>query len=311
LKADGFRDVRYPVLLRRGAKHDGSANLYTDEEIGSDFLYVPSGPTIVGGDADAYDCLPLQETAVGDFAVARFPVTHRGYCAFLDWLEEHSPDLVLRRAPQDLRGSEGLVVKKGERGRWEPFDLLIEGDARKKFPPEEGHFWNVPVRLVDWYDARAYCHWLGERSGCSMRLPTEAEWEKAARGTDGRFYPWGDRFDPTFCHMRESRAYAAQLEPIGGFPADESPYGVRDMAGGVREWLGDVFGERPASILEAEDEPAPSTQRGESGHRRVRSGNPAADHKWCRAASRSSFPALLRGGALGFRVAKTLKPRSG
>jgi serine/threonine-protein kinase len=195
---------------------------------------------------------------------------------------------------------------KGVDGKWAPYGNLIEGDARKKFPPEEGHFWNVPVILVDWFDARAYCRWRSEREGATVRMPTEAEWEKAARGVDGRFYPWGDRFDPTFCHMRESRPYGHQPEPIGSFPTDESPYGIRDLAGGVREWVGDVFGEVASNALDAEAEPAPETQRGESSRRRMRSGNYAADHKWCRAASRSSFNALLRGPGLGFRVAKTL-----
>jgi formylglycine-generating enzyme required for sulfatase activity len=306
LRADGCRDARYPVSLPRGTKQQADVNLYTDAEIGKDFLYVPGGLVTLGGDLDAYDSLPLQEVVVPDFAIARFPVTHREYCAFLDELELSSPELVMRRAPQDLRGSEGLAVVKGPTGRWEPYSLLIEGDARKKFPPEEGHFWNVPARLVDWFDARAYCRWLSDRTGQTIRLPSEAEWEKAARGADRRSYPWGDRFDPTFCHMRDSRPYANQPEPIGGFPLDESPYGVRDMAGGVREWVGDIFGERTDRDLDAEVEPPPGTERGESGRRRVRGGNCVGDHKWSRAASRSVFHALLRGSALGFRVAKPL-----
>ncbi len=185
--------------------------------------------------------------------------------------------------------------------------MLIEGEARKLFPPEQGHLWDVPVALVDWFDAVAYCDWLSERTGCAVRLPTEAEWERAARGVDGRFYPWGDRFDPTFCLMRESRPFAPQPEPVGTFATDESPYGARDMAGGMREWVGDVFGDISAEALRAEPEPTPDTPRGESGMRRVRSGAWMADAKWARSASRGSgMFALSRGTALGFRVAKSL-----
>jgi serine/threonine protein kinase/formylglycine-generating enzyme required for sulfatase activity len=306
LRADGYRDVRYPLLLRRGDRHARRVNLYTDAEIGEDFHFVPGGVALIGGDADAYDSLAADELDIPDFAIARFPVTQREYCAFLDDLEQESAELMMRRAPQDLRGSEGLTVVKGESGKWEPYSLLIEGEARRAFPPEEGHFWRVPTRLADWFDARAYCRWFAARTGSPIRLPREAEWEKAARGVDGRFYPWGDRFDPTFCHMRDSRPYASQPEPVRGFPVDESPYGVRDMAGGVREWVGDIHGERSANELDEEQEPAPGTERGESSARRVRGGNFVADHKWCRAASRSSFPALLRGTGLGFRVAKSL-----
>jgi len=306
VRGEGFRDARYPVLLRRGGRHEGSVNLYTDDEIGRDFLVVPGGTALVGGDPDAYDALPLQEVDVPDFAIARYPATYREYCSFLDDLESVAPEMVERRIPRsDSFGS--LAVKKD--GRWSPFDKLIEGEARRRFPPEEGHFWNVAVRCVDWYDARDYCRWRAKRTNEAIRLATEAEWEKAARGTDGRFYPWGDRFDPTFCHMRDSRAHGTESEPVGVFPNDESPYCVRDMAGGVREWVADVHGEQPGSFLEDEEEPAPSTERGDAGKRRVRSGNPASDHKWCRAASRSGFSALTRGTGLGFRVAKTLTPK--
>ena len=308
LKREGHRDVRYPVLLARGAHHQGDVTLYTDAEIGEGFVHVPAGSAIIGGDAEAYDALPRTDCFVEDFAIARFPVTMREYCTFLDDLERLDPQRVLKRAPHDQRGSEGLDVVRDAEGRWTPHEQIIEGDARKLFPPSEGHLWKVPVLLVDWFDAVAFCKWMGAREGAELRLPDEAEWEKAARGVDGRFYPWGDRFDPTFCLMRESRPFTNQPEPVGTFPTDESPYGVRDVAGGMREWVGDVFGERSAAELLAEPEPGPDTPRSESTPRRTRSGAWLTDGKWARCASRGAgLFALQRGTGLGFRVAKTLR----
>jgi formylglycine-generating enzyme required for sulfatase activity len=309
VRREGFRDVRCPVFVARGVCLDTSVNLYTDAEIGEEFVYVPGGTVILGGDSEAYSAPPREERHVDDFAIARLPVTFRAYCAFLDELSTTDPLVAQRRAPHDLRGSEGMAVKRSAAGNWEPYDQLIEGEARKKFPPDEGHFWNVPVFLVDWFDARAFCRWSGQRAGAAIRLPTEVEWEKAARGVDGRFYPWGDHFDPTFCHMLQSRPYVPQPEPLGIFAADESPYGVRDMAGAVREWVADVDGDRTAASLDDEAEPLENVERGDSTSRRVRSGGRGTDEKYCRAASKSSVPSLSRGPILGFRLAKSLTPK--
>lgn len=306
LKAPGYRDTRYPISLGRGGHHEGSVNLYRESEIGAGFIHIPAGKTVLGGDPDAIDPIARQEVQVGDFAIAEFPVTLRDYCAFLDDLQRVDPELAKKRAPHDMRGSEGHLVKIGRGGRWEPVDEVIEGEALKLFPIEEGHVWNVPALLVDWFDARAYCRWLSGRIGAKVRLPTEAEWEKAARGTDGRVFPWGDRFDATFCHMRDSRPFPQQPEPIGSFPKDISPYGVRDMGGGMREWVGDVMGDKTREELDTEPEPDASTGRGESTWRMVRSGGWVTEAAWVRSASRGGQYGLTRGTALTFRVVREL-----
>jgi formylglycine-generating enzyme required for sulfatase activity len=91
-----------------------------------------------------------------------------------------------------------------------------------------------PVVKVTWHDAVAYAAWLSERTGEWWRLATEAEWEKAARGTDGRIYPWGDTFDKTRCNTLERGKNGTT--PVGTYPTGASPYGVQDMAGNVWEW---------------------------------------------------------------------------
>lgn len=104
---------------------------------------------------------------------------------------------------------------------------------------------NHPVVAVSWHDAKAYCEWLtGKLRGLGwngvVRLPTEAQWEKAARGTDGRIYPWGEDCDPN--HANYSDTGIGGTSPVGCFSAGQSPYGLYDMAGNVWEWTSTIYG---------------------------------------------------------------------
>lgn len=237
LRAPGKRDTLYPVFITRGRHWDAGpmpVPLYTDEEIGTGFVYVPGGPFIRGGDPNAPNALPRSESTVPGFFMATHPVTAGEYAEFLSALHEQEPEQAWLRAPRTGTGRLGqggqLWGRPAPQGRY-----LVPGED------ENGDAWDErwPVAWISWHDARAYAAWRS-RPGARYDLPLEAEWEKAARGVDGRYLPWGDRFDPALCKTRESRPGQPRPEPVGAFPHDRSLYGVRDLAGTVREWCSDL-----------------------------------------------------------------------
>ena len=103
--------------------------------------------------------------------------------------------------------------------------------------PDWGWLDNHPMVNVTWDDANAYAKWAG------AALPTEAQWEKAARGTDGRIFPWGNDWDATKCSNSVGANNPGKTSPVGSYPAGASPYGCLDMAGNVLQWCADWYGE--------------------------------------------------------------------
>lgn len=197
---------------------------------------IPAGPFTMGSDTGPEDERPAHSVILNAFAIDRLPVTNAQFAAFLD--------------------STGVTGSRGEK--------LYDHDDPDARIHRRGNRWqadpgaeNHPVVEASWSGARAYCGWRG------ARLPTEAEWEKAARGIDGRRYPWGNQAPDT----RQARFGAGwhDTAPVDAHPAGASPYGVLDMAGNAWEWVSSAFRPYPYRADDGREDPAPGPVRSTRG----------------------------------------------
>ena len=160
---------------------------------------------------------------------------------------------------------------------------------------------NQPVYTVSPAEADRYCAWLSERTGRPFRLPTEAEWEYAATGGDGRQYPWGDGWDPDRANTAETGPLTTT--PVGAYPDGASPFGVLDLAGNVEEYVADDYGSYPGATVIADDLTA--TYGGQ--YRVARGGSFARHGDLARCARRHGWYHSAH-YAMGFRLAETVAP---
>jgi sulfatase modifying factor 1 len=220
---------------------------------------IPAGPFIRGTDVGGFDERPPREIFLDAFRIDRYEVTNHQYAQF--------------------------VAATGHRKAGPP-SRYAKNVGKMNGP-------NQPVVYVSWEDARDYCRWKGKR------LPTEAEWEKAMRGPDGRLWPWGNVERPDGANWARVNDGYDVTAPVGTFRADISPYGVRDGAGNVMEWVEDWYVED--YYRQSPDRNPPSPEYGV--YRVLRGGSYTSTGGDIRITSRSKMVPDFRDETIGFRCA--------
>ncbi len=219
-------------------------------------IEIPAGPFVMGNDAGRDDEAPAHEADLLVFEIDKFAVTNADFAIFVE-----------------ATGYETDAEKEGLSRFWRD---AAEG--------KETH----PVVYVSWNDAKAYCEW------CEKRLPAEAEWEKAARGTDGRLYPWGNEYDASKLNGKDSGIRGTTA--VGSYASGTSAYGVEDMAGNVWEWTADWYEAYPGSSYR-------SPYYGEQ-YKVLRGGGWFETDVFVRATVRNATSATAANDDIGFRCAR-------
>ncbi len=245
---------------------------------------VPAGPFTMGSYSGDNDEEPPRKVYVDEFLIDKFEVTFEQYDRCVRAGNCNKPHIILLSR---FKGPKGMP-KKGTK---------VKAKVNQKFP----------VVGITWHDADKYCRSLGKR------LPTEAEWEKAARGTDGRRYPWGAKAPD--CRLANIDLCGRKLSEVGKHPKGASPYGAQDMTGNVWEWVADWYDPKFYAKPEARQNPV-----GPVNPVDPISGRLVYRYKVLRGGSYTGSPGPLwtsyrfrllpntRGDDIGFRCAYSVKP---
>ncbi|MCB9522528.1 MAG: SUMF1/EgtB/PvdO family nonheme iron enzyme [Myxococcales bacterium] len=295
LRAPGRAPVEYPVHISRGQIWDG---VPPDAEsplavplpplLGPDEIYVPPGWFLAGGDPQALDALPRWRIWADGFVIARHPVTNREYLTWLNGLVAAGEgEAALAHAPS---GGEGSPYRQRESGRF-----TVHAEA----------MWRLdgPVLRVSPRSAEAYAAWRAAQDGVPWRLPHALEWEKAARGVDGRAFSMGDWLTPAHANMNGSLPGPAEVRAVGEFPLDRSPYGVMGLSGNVRDICGSRYVRGGRGLDGQRLDPVAHAGGGELYE--VRGGCFSGTANYCRAAGRFAIAPDGVSFTSGFRLARS------
>jgi len=262
---------------KHGSTTDGPVWQFTTTSI--EWISIPAGNFTMGslpGDPYAQtDELPQHIVYLDAYQISKYEITNSQYKAFMD-----------------AGGYSNIDYWTTEGWTWRTIYNVTEPAYWTAESYNSGMaFPNHPVVGVSWYEANAFCNWAG------VHLPTEAQWEKAARYTDARYYPWGSTWDGSKCNSSDNTPpdTFALSSPVGFFLAGASDYGVYDMAGNASEWCNDWYVSYPGSS-------SPFDYTGSS--RVLRSASFGSHDNNCRSANRTQFPTSDRYVYTGFRPAK-------
>lgn len=308
IAASGHLRTVYPVFLGRNEHWDGvrpgeSAphiiRLPRENELGPDDIYVPAGWFIAGGDVRAGESTSQQRVWVDAFIIRKYPVTTAEYLEFLN-------DLVEQGRTEDAHAFQPLTFPGTENSGNNRYEYRLESTTGRYVARNAVQDGSRPVVNIDWFAAMAYAAWLSRRTGLDWRLPSEFEWEKAARGVDGRFMPWGDQLEPTWACVSGSHPDRKHALPVDSYPTDVSPYGVRGMAGNVRDWCIESWNVDGPRVDQAILQLDPAEGR-QDELLTVRGGAWISAGDLMRLGVRYAEPPSKRHGVLGFRLARTFK----